>query len=98
MVTVDIRDTEPPQTDFCPSSPVALVTAPGSMFAELSWTTPQFSDNVGVVSTELHVLDYDLSLSPGQLPLGTHTVQYIAADEAGLTATCTFDVVVRCLS
>jgi hypothetical protein len=79
----------PPRVEHCPGD-LWVVARNGS--AVVSWDEPEFSDNIGisnVVERSGH--------RPGQSLLwGTYHIAYVAYDQAGNTATCSFKVYVLC--
>ena len=83
--TVDENDLTPPVISRCPSN-VVVANDQGQCSAEVFWTPPIASDNVGVTSvTSSH--------APGDLFfVGTTAVAYTAHDAAGNETTCRFDV------
>ena len=75
--------------EHCPGD-LWVVARNGS--AVVSWDEPEFSDNIGisnVVERSGH--------RPGQSLLwGTYHIAYVAYDQAGNSATCSFKVYVLC--
>lgn len=58
----------------------------------VTWDEPRFVDNVGVVRVE-----EKSGHRPGQTLLwGTYQIAYVAFDQAGNTATCSFRVYILC--
>lgn len=58
----------------------------------VTWDEPRFVDNVGVVRVE-----EKSGHRPGQTLLwGTYHIAYVAFDQAGNTATCSFRVYILC--
>jgi gliding motility-associated-like protein len=82
---VIVTDTTPPTFTSCPTT--ITLSASANCKAIATWTTPTATDNCSVSVAGSHT-------SGTEFPLGTTTVTYTATDGAGLTATCTFDVVV----
>ncbi|XP_052128948.1 sushi, von Willebrand factor type A, EGF and pentraxin domain-containing protein 1 [Frankliniella occidentalis] len=82
-----IVDKIPPRVEHCPGD-LWVVARNGS--AVVSWDEPEFSDNIGVsnvVERSGH--------RPGQSLLwGTYHIAYVAYDQAGNAATCSFKVYV----
>ncbi|KAA3633075.1 MAG: HYR domain-containing protein, partial [Bacteroidetes bacterium] len=81
---VTVNDTEAPMIATpCPGT----ITRCGAQ--TVSWTPPTATDNCAVVST---VSNYN----PGDFfTVGTHTVTYTFSDAAGLSVSCSFDVVIN---
>ena len=78
-----------PKVEYCPGD-LWIITRNGS--ALVSWDEPHFSDNVGVVK----ILEKS-GHRPGQTLLwGMYQIAYVALDEAGNSATCSFKVSVLC--
>nr|CAD7258136.1 unnamed protein product [Timema shepardi] len=76
-----------PRVEHCPGD-LWVIAKNGS--AIVSWDEPLFSDNVNVVRVE-----EKNGHRPGQMLLwGDYTIAYVAYDEAGNTATCSFKVYV----
>ncbi|KAH1029276.1 uncharacterized protein LOC109533262 isoform X1 [Dendroctonus ponderosae] len=74
-----------PKVDYCPGD-LWIITKNGS--ALVVWDEPHFTDNVGVVSVQ-----EKSGHRPGQTLLwGVYQIAYVASDEAGNAATCTFKV------
>ncbi|HYC86744.1 MAG TPA: HYR domain-containing protein [Chryseosolibacter sp.] len=83
---VNVVDSTPPVISACPL-PVT-VDVGDACSATVSWDPPTASDNCGMTLTS--------NYQPGDsFPVGKTTVKYDATDEAGNTASCSFDVVVR---
>ncbi len=85
---VNVIDNTDPNFDTC----VSGITVPndfGLCGTNVSWTPPTASDACDAM------VDITSSHSPGDFFLvGTTTVTYTATDDAGNTATCTFDITV----
>ena len=65
-----------------------IITSNGS--TPVTWEMPQFRDNVGVKSVqELHTVK-----SGDELSWGTYPIVYVAYDEAGNAAECSFTIYV----
>ncbi|KAA3633076.1 MAG: HYR domain-containing protein [Bacteroidetes bacterium] len=81
---ITVNDTEAPMIATpCPGT----ITRCGAQ--TVSWTPPTATDNCAVVST---VSNYN----PGDFfTVGTHTVTYTFSDAAGLSVSCSFDVVIN---
>jgi len=84
---VDVFDSQLPDWANCPTTINANIT-PGGCTATVSWTVPTASDNCGINQ-----------IVPSHMPgaifsIGTTEVSYVAIDDAGNVATCSFDVVV----
>ncbi|XP_063243609.1 sushi, von Willebrand factor type A, EGF and pentraxin domain-containing protein 1 isoform X2 [Bacillus rossius redtenbacheri] len=76
-----------PQVEHCPGD-LWVIAKNGS--ATVSWDEPHFTDNVGVVKIEERS-----GHRPGQTLLwGSYTIAYVAFDQAGNAATCSFKVYV----
>lgn len=84
---VVVTETAAPVISGCPSDIVATTDATCAAIA--SWTAPTATDNCREVTlTSTH--------NPGDaFPVGTTTVTYTATDEAGNSATCSFNVIVN---
>lgn len=86
---VFVKDMDPPTIANCPGD-IAVAAETGAASMTVDWTTPQASDNVGVVS-------FTESVQPGRffsIRDSPHTVIYVAKDAAGLSTTCSFTVTV----
>ncbi len=84
---VIVEDNEPPILD-CPED-IMVSTDFGRCGATVGWTIPIVVDSCGVA-----FITY-ASHTPGStFPVGTTTVEYIAADNSGNTTDCTFDITV----
>jgi gliding motility-associated-like protein len=84
---VIVQDVTKPVISGCPSD--ITVSANASCQAVVSWTAPTFTDNCsgGTLTT---------TKTPGStFSVGTTPVTYTAADAAGNTSTCTFNVIVQ---
>ncbi|PWI31542.1 hypothetical protein DI383_02425 [Flavobacteriaceae bacterium LYZ1037] len=84
---VTVNDTEAP-TISCPAD-ITVSNDAGQCDAVVTWTAPTGADNcAGAVVTSSH--------NPGDtFPIGTTTVTYTITDAAGLTNSCSFDVIVN---
>lgn len=83
---VTVVDNVPPAFTSCPSS--INIFADASCKGVASWTLPVATDNCSVIVTSNHI--------PGEtFPIGITNVTYTATDGAGLTATCSFNVIVN---
>ncbi len=83
---VVVSDKEPPVVQ-CPAD-IIINNEPGQCGAVASWQIPNATDNCGATVSS----DYQ----PGDFfPAGTTIVTYIATDDAGNTAECTFTVTVN---
>lgn len=79
----------PPQVEHCPGD-LWVIAKNGT--AVVTWDEPQFSDNVGVARVE-----EKSGHRPGQTLLwGTYHIAYVAYDQAGNSATCSFKVYLLC--
>ncbi len=84
---VTVEDTQAPQAS-CPPN-ILIETMPGTCSAVATWDTPQFTDNCGASIA-------NVSHESGEtFPIGTTTVTYNIADNAGNTAVCSFEVTVE---
>ncbi|XP_054712811.1 fibulin-1-like [Uloborus diversus] len=84
ILTVNVVDNDPPVFYQCPDSfEVKNASAYG---VPVTWEEPVIFDNVGIKSIESNVRQ-NTTLAPG-----IHTVEYIARDEAGNIATCSFQI------
>ncbi|XP_073992974.1 sushi, von Willebrand factor type A, EGF and pentraxin domain-containing protein uif isoform X1 [Rhodnius prolixus] len=78
-------DKLPPKVEHCPGD-LWVIAKNGT--AVVTWDEPRFVDNVGVVRVE-----EKSGHRPGQTLLwGTYQIAYVAFDQAGNTATCSFRV------
>ncbi|MCB0495573.1 MAG: HYR domain-containing protein [Cyclobacteriaceae bacterium] len=84
---VTVTDDIPPSIVNCPGN-IAVGTGDSGCSATVSWTAPTATDNCTISSlTSTHL--------PGDIfDLGTTTVTYTTTDQAGNTATCSFDITV----
>jgi len=82
---VVVTDVTAPTITGCPTN--INLNASASCDAVATWTAPTANDNCSVPMASTHN-------SGDTFPLGTTTVTYTATDGAGLTATCSFDVIV----
>jgi len=86
-VRVEVRDIQPPLVTGCPHSKTVFLE-PGEVARPVSWTEPQFTDNVKIE----HVM---ASALPGSdMGLGKHLVIYQATDEAKNKEKCVFTITV----
>lgn len=82
-------DKKPPQVEYCPGD-LWVIAKNGS--AVVNWDEPRFTDNVEVVRVE-----EKNGHKPGQTLLwGTYRIAYVAFDEVGNAAVCSFKVYVLC--
>jgi len=86
--TVTVVDNTAPQITACPPS-VTVSTDENSCDALVGWVTPIGLDNCSGVTLTSDFNSGDL------FSIGTTTVTYIATDEGGLSATCSFTVTVQ---
>ncbi|HRK29227.1 MAG TPA: HYR domain-containing protein, partial [Chitinophagales bacterium] len=85
--TITVTDSQAPSIT-CPAN-LTLPTTTGSCFAVAQWAVPTGTDNCGgVVSVT------GSALSGSAFGIGTTTVNYVATDVSGNTATCSFTVTV----
>ena len=80
-------DNEKPVISNCPAD-VMVNTTSGQSYAPATWTEPTATDNSGSVTLTSNKNNGD------NFNIGTTQVTYIAADEAGNTRFCRFDVIV----
>jgi len=83
-----VQDYEPP-TMICPDSVTTITNTPYIDYAEVFWSEPIVTDNVGVVgiqSTYFQSLNYTV---------GTYNVTIYAWDAAGNNASCSFSFTVE---
>ncbi|XP_072175625.1 uncharacterized protein [Diadema setosum] len=87
--TVEVQDVTPPVFAGCPTAPIMLLTSTYTPGVDAVFTPPNATDNVGTRPiTSTH--------GPSDsFPIGTTTVTYTVKDFAGLTSSCTFDVIVN---
>ncbi|MCB7480451.1 HYR domain-containing protein [Christiangramia sediminis] len=86
--TITVEDNEDP-TITCPAD-IDLTNDAGVCGAVVEFTIPEFSDNSGFATIE-----QTAGLEPGEVfPVGITTVSYTVTDEAGNSASCSFDVTV----
>ncbi len=84
---ITVEDIEAPQV-ACPQN-IIMETTPGMCDVVASWDTPEFTDNCGAYVA-------NVSHDSGQtFSIGTTTVTYNIADDAGNTAVCSFDIIVE---
>ncbi len=84
-----ITDNEPPQIAGCPENIIVLAPA-GYISQTVTWLEPIANDNVQVAQLKS-------SVTPGSVFTvadSPHTVTYTAIDTSGLTAKCSFKVIV----
>lgn len=82
-VDVIVQDKQAPKVLSCPKNIyLAVATAP----TQVTWKTPEFSDNVGVTSVTSNKKSGD------SINLGSVSVQYRAEDAAGNYVECSFTV------
>jgi HYR domain/CARDB/Secretion system C-terminal sorting domain/Domain of unknown function DUF11 len=80
-------DVRSPKFLACPAS-ITVAAAPGALTASATWTAPTATDSCTAVTVTSNY-------QPGAIfAVGTKTVQYIARDVAGNSASCTFNVTV----
>ena len=82
-------DIHSPNITGCPESRV-LPTFPGLSYAVVSWTEPEVNDTSGYVS--LNFLGPGTNI--GSYGIGVYNVTYIAIDESGNSAICSFMVTI----
>ena len=86
-----VVDTIPPTFNNCPSDITQDVSA-GTTQTAVTWTPPTASDNV----TPTNMLNILATHMPGDnFDVGSTQVSYIVTDGAGLTSTCSFNVIVQ---
>lgn len=86
VFTVTISENEAPVISNCPTN-VSVSNDIGACGAIVSFIPPTQTDNCGANFTSSHV--------PGDFfPVGNTTVQYVATDTSGNTATCSFVITV----
>ncbi|MES2800792.1 MAG: HYR domain-containing protein [Bacteroidota bacterium] len=86
---ITIVDNEMPVIANCPSNIVANTIKANDCSAVASWQAPTFSDNCpGLIVTQSH-------FSGESFAIGTTTVTYTLADNAGNMVSCSFDVTVN---
>ncbi|XP_071804899.1 uncharacterized protein [Asterias amurensis] len=85
---VEVEDVEDPVYENCLPN-VTATTALGRDVASVSWTVPTVTDNSGVM------ISAGSSKRPGdEFGIGSTTVSYVAADDAGNSGVCEFEVIV----
>ncbi len=85
---INVNDGINPEFSSCNKSKIKVETD-GACSATVNWTEPVAVDNCSLTSLTSNY-------SPGdEFPQGKTTVTYIATDESGNTATCSFDVQVK---
>ena len=84
--TVVVTDTENPKYSNCPSD--ITVSSTSGNVAVATWSAPVTGDNVGVES------DVGSASSGDAFGIDSTTVTYTVRDAAGLTGTCSFNVIV----
>ncbi len=88
-MTVTVSDTQDPIFVNCNFNDTSLVNDPGLCSAVFTWTEALAFDNCGIDST------YYNGFGPGDaFPVGTNLVEFIAVDNSGNTAVCSFNVTV----
>merc|ERR1712054_621107 len=85
--TVTVTDNQAPEFTSCPGD-ISKNAATGSTSATATWSEPQSTDNVGIVSTS------STHSSGDSFDLGNTEVVYTITDAAGLSDTCKFVVTV----
>ena len=85
---VHLADIFPPTFGAtCPSSSFVVYAERGLFSAQVNWTEPVASDNSGVKPTVIS------KYQPLQrFDQGTHVITYIAVDQSGNKATCSFTI------
>ncbi|MDD3604878.1 MAG: HYR domain-containing protein, partial [Kiritimatiellae bacterium] len=84
---VVVADVEDPFISDCPAD-IAIINDPGNCSAAVTWTAPTADDNCAVAS-------FISTADPGDVfSAGTTLVEYVAADAAGHSVTCSFSIVV----
>ena len=82
-----VADVDQPVISDCPAD-ILTTNDPGNCSAVVTWTAPTADDNCAVDS-------FISSADPGDVfPVGTSLVEYAAADSAGNSSTCSFNVIV----
>ena len=85
-IRVTILDKEDPKVIYCPKD-LYVTKIPGET---VTWSEPQFKDNVGVVSVDV----IPANKRGTDLPEDDYRIIYTARDEAGNYAVCNFNVFV----
>ena len=80
-------DNEPPQIIDCPSD-ITIIVSPGETSATATWVAPTATDNDGI---KTFISNYE---SPHVFNLGNREVVYVANDNTGNFADCSFVVTV----
>lgn len=84
-VFIFVTDAEPPRVRECPES-FSVKLNPGQNAKLVTWTEPQFSDNVRISSLKK-------SHDPGTvMTAGEHLINYEAIDSSDNRARCSFSV------
>ncbi len=86
--TVTVTDVTSPTFTYCPES--ITVDADESCLGIATWSQPTATDNCGFSVSQTEGSD-----SGEYFALGTTTVTYLATDDSGLTAECSFTVTVQ---
>ncbi len=88
--TVEVVDAEPP-VFTCPET-VTLENDPGICGAVFSFDVPNAIDNC---PGDIDIVQTGGPISGSEFPVGTSTLSFEATDEAGNTATCSYEVIVE---
>ena len=86
--TITVSDDEDPT--ISDQDDLTADAADGTCAATVSWTEPTPSDNCPGAT----IAQTDGAASGSSFDVGTHTIEYTATDDAGNTATMSFDIVV----
>lgn len=84
---VMVRDTTPPVISNCPQN-LSFVLPPDSCSKTVSWTLPIATDNCGKPTL-------DGPQSSGLFLTGVHPIVYVATDNSGNSASCSFSIAIR---
>lgn len=88
ITLVLLADVVPPTFhNTCPKSPLLVYAERGMFSAQVNWTEPVATDNLGDAPSLTS--NYK---PPQRFSQGTHVVTYTALDQSGNRATCTFAV------
>lgn len=84
--TVTVNDNEMPLLSNCPVD--ITISGGADCNSEVNWTVPMVTDNCSVTS-------FNASHEPNTIfPIGETSVTYTVIDEAGNTASCSFNIIV----
>ncbi|MEM9819885.1 MAG: GEVED domain-containing protein, partial [Bacteroidota bacterium] len=89
--SVNVVNNGPTLVLNCPDD-INQITAPGQNSAVINWTAPLSTSNCPTGTVNL--IQTGGLANGSAFPVGTTTITYEASDDCGLTASCSFDIIV----